>query len=158
MTLTTRRRVYAGLWVFAAALLMVRAIPYLEELARGRGVNSGPLALGISIGTALVIGYVKGRFVLRKAARKAVARLAQQGDTAPLRTVFPTKLVVLVASMMALGLALRSAPYPEGVKYWLVGILYPGIGMALLWGAWELLVYVPGPMEGHGDLERSLDP
>ena len=47
--------------------------------------------------------------------------------------------------MVGAGLALRLAPYDADVKAWIVGILYPAIGVALIIGG--LLARTVAPLE-----------
>jgi hypothetical protein len=47
--------------------------------------------------------------------------------------------------MVGAGLALRLAPYDPTVKAWVVGILYPAIGLALIIGGWLALSVEPLP-------------
>jgi hypothetical protein len=54
-------------------------------------------------------------------------------------------MIALVLLMVGAGLALRHSPYDPRVKAWLVGILYPGIGVALIVGGLLALTVDPLP-------------
>jgi hypothetical protein len=96
-----------------------------------------------ALGFACVVGFLKGMTVLKKAARRNVLNLIEAGPEAPLRSVFPIRLVALVAFMMGLGFAIRLAPYDPVTKAWVIGILYPGIGFGLMIGGLEILRFRP---------------
>jgi hypothetical protein len=59
--------------------------------------------------------------------------------------VFSPFMILLVALMVALGLTLRFAPYDDTIRAWVVGILYPGIGIALMIGGWLARSAAPLP-------------
>lgn len=141
MSVDGRCRVYGALWVFAAGVLAVRALPWLG-LGDGAAVALHGGAVVVALVIALVIGLAKGLTVMRRAAVKARARIAAEGARASVLTVFRWPVLVLIGGMMALGFALRLAPYPEDWRAWVVGVLYPAVALALVLGAWPLLVGV----------------
>jgi len=140
-----RRWIVAVVWVAVGIMLIVRGLPYA-------GLRHSPDVVGltgndtwIALGLGLLVGLAKGFTLLRKGARRAVANIVQRGETAPAWTVFSLSMVLLVGLMIVFGLLLRRAPYDPQVKAWLVGILYPGIGIALIIGG--LLATTVAPLE-----------
>ena len=133
-TIATRRLVVCLVWAAVGVLLIWRGLPYA-------GVRPAPDVVGltgshtwIALGAGLLVGVAKGLTALRKGARRAVRHIVEQGERAPLWSVFGLGMIGLVLAMIGLGLALRLAPYDATVKAWVVGILYPGIGVALILG------------------------
>ena len=126
-------------------LLIWRGLPYA-------GFRSDPQITSlhgdqrwIALLVALVVGLGKGFTMLRKGARRAVAQIVSRGERAPVWTIFSPFMILLVGLMIAAGLALRLSPYDPQVKAWVVGILYPGIGVALIIGGWLALSVDPLP-------------
>lgn len=133
MSIAGRCRLYGVVWWIAAFILAARARPYF-----------GPEALWmedalIALGIAAVLGIAKGRSVMVRAARKARSRIIQRGPKAPPWSVFDVQVVGLIVFFVALGYAIRLAPYPEAYRMWAVGIVYPAVSLALFVGSRPLL-------------------
>jgi len=85
-------------------------------------------------------GWLKARFVLRRAARRSIERIRARGDGRCLGGFLPLWGWGLVLVMMGLGFALRHGLLPHPF----VGLIYVAIGTALLtgsisfWRAWYL--------------------
>lgn len=133
MSIAGRCRLYGLVWWIAALILAARARPFFGP--DGLWMEDALIALG----AAVVIGVAKGGSVMRRAAGKARGRIIRRGATAPPWSVFEPQVIVLIGAMMALGVAIRLAPYPEQYRMWAVGILYPGVALALLIGSAPLL-------------------
>ncbi len=130
-----RRRVVMVVWVAVGLLLIWRGLPYagLRESAAVEQALTGSSSW-IALGLGLVVGVGKGLTALRKGARRAARQIVDRGEQAPPWTVFSPTMILLVGLMVAAGLALRLSPYDPGIKAWVIGILYPGIGVALIIG------------------------
>lgn len=87
---------------------------------------------------ALVISWVKAKYVLDIAAHKFVIRTASAPHEHPIRLI-NIRWILLVLIMSGMGVALRSLPYDASVKTMALAILYPGIGTALIWSSLILL-------------------
>jgi hypothetical protein len=129
-----RRSVVAIVWIAVGVLLIWRGLPYA-------GLRDDPEIFGLigaerwmALGAGIVLGFGKGFSALRKGARRAATQIESKGEFAPAWTVFSPFMILLVGLMIAAGLALRHADYDATVKAWVVGILYPGIGVALIIG------------------------
>jgi hypothetical protein len=83
---------------------------------------------------AAALGLAKGRWFIEPVARRNVARLVERGDGRCLGGFLSWKTWLFVASMMALGMALRRSPLPRP----LLGLIYAAIGVALLTGSLPL--------------------
>lgn len=84
--------------------------------------------IGLSI--ALVIGFIKGRFVLTKVARKYIARILALPESSPFYMTFSIKSWVMVVGMILLGRIIRAMGAPSLV----VGSIYVAVGIALIIG------------------------
>ena len=132
-------------WVAVGLMLIWRGLPYT-----GFRTEAGILGLQgnerwLALAAAVVVGLAKGFTALRKGARRAVTQIVAKGEHAPAWTVFSPFMILLVALMVAAGLLLRRGDYDPQIKAWLIGILYPGIGVALMLGGWQVLSASPLP-------------
>lgn len=145
MSQSGRRMVVCVLWIAVGLFLIWRGLPYA-------GFRSDPDVTSlhgdqrwIALAAAVVLGLGKGFTMLRKGARRAATQIVAKGEQAPIWTVFSPFMILLVGIMIGAGIALRKAPYDPTVKAWVVGILYPGIGVALIIGGWLALSVEPLP-------------
>ncbi|NCG20324.1 MAG: hypothetical protein GWP91_15050 [Rhodobacterales bacterium] len=137
--LAARQRTYGALWVFAGCLLCWRSLPYLG-LVQTDTVSLTTAELPVALGLALVVGVLKGWFMLRKSAEFAGRRMLREGKNAPWWTLFRPPVLVLLGVMIAMGVALRHGPYDDQIKAWLVGVGYLAIAIALWIGGGTLLI------------------
>jgi hypothetical protein len=93
----------------------------------------------LTIGAAILVGWLKARYVLDRAALRIVARIESRGDGRCLGGFLSWRSWMLVAAMIGLGRALRSSPLPLRLR----GALYLAIGVGLavasrrIWAAWR---------------------
>jgi len=134
MTVLARRNLVSIVWTIVGLLLIWRGLPYagLREVPDVVGLAGSHTWIALAI--AVVVGIGKGLSALRKGARRAVTHIVRQGERAPWWNLFSRTMYVLVAIMIAAGIALRKAPYDADVKAWVIGILYPAVGIALVIG------------------------
>lgn len=134
---SSRLRLLAALWMAIGTTLVARGLPY-AGLVPADGVDglsgrAGAAALAL----AAALGILKGVTVMRHAGLRAAARIDRQAERAPPWTILSARMLLLVALMVASGLALRLLPYDPQLKAWIVAVVYPGVGVALLvGGAW----------------------
>jgi hypothetical protein len=87
------------------------------------------------IALALLIGALKGKFVMRKAAAKMIARVETFGKHVPFFKAFGARYLILIAVMMSLGILLRFFdPFIRGV-------VDTAVGAALIQGALHYFTY-----------------
>lgn len=143
MSIAARRATVMVVWVAVGVMLIWRGLPYagFRELPEVTGLTGNDRFIALAAG--LVVGVAKGLTALRKGARRAVRQIVDRGESAPPWTVFSLGMVLLVGLMVGAGLALRHANYDADVKAWIVGILYPGIGVALIVGGFLALTVEP---------------
>lgn len=90
---------------------------------------------------AVVLGLLKARFVLRRAARRTIQHITSRGDGRCLGGFLSWKTWLLVIAMIALGRLLRSELVPIPLAW--IGLLYAAVGVAMiagsipLWIAWQ---------------------
>jgi len=144
-SIATRRLAVCVVWIAVGLLLIWRGLPYAGLRERPDVTGLAGADTWIALGLGLLVGIGKGLTALKKGARRAARHIVDQGERAPLWTVFGLKMIGLVAVMIAAGVTLRLAPYDPGIKAWVVGILYPGIGVALILGG--LLALSVEPLE-----------
>ncbi len=118
-----------GLWCIIGLLLIFRGFG-LYQLA-GQEQHSTQVTIIISVITAVVIGLVKGKFVLSKTVQKNKARIYGLEDPVRIHQIFAKPFYILISMMIGLGILLRS--YNEYLGgYIVVATIYCGIGMALI--------------------------
>lgn len=111
----------AVVWGVGASILIVRGFGYVYD----RYWHAWALA------AALAIAVLKSRYLLDRAARKAVARIRERGR-ACFFGFFSWRTWLLVGVMMGGGIAIRNAIVAPGViGAGILGAIYLGIGAAL---------------------------
>lgn len=134
MSIAARRLVVCVLWFAVGVMLIVRGLPYTGLVESADIVGLSGSDSWIALAAAAVIGVGKGFTALKKGARRAVTQIVKQGESAPPWTIFSPIMYLLVALMIGLGLALRHGSYDDTTKAWVVGIVYPAVGLALIIG------------------------
>ena len=89
-----------------------------------------PLSL-IVLSVGLVLGGIKGRFVLPKVGKRNKDRILTLPEPSPFYMTFNAKSWLLVLSMILLGRIIRLAGTPPVI----VGGIYVAVGIALLLGS-----------------------
>lgn len=145
MSIAARRCLVCVIWFAVGVMLIVRGLPYTGLIDNAEIVGLTGNDTWIALAVAVVVGVGKGLTMLKKGARRAVTQIMAKGETAPPWTIFSPIMYLLVALMIGAGLALRNGDYDAGTKAWVVGILYPGIGLALMIGG--ILATRVGPLE-----------
>lgn len=149
MSQQTRRTLVCILWFTVGAMLLVRGLPYTGLRSSDPATRDFTPLSGIDIwiaeAFAIVLGIGKGLTALKKGARRAATQIVGRGERAPFWTIFSPFMILLVSIMIVGGLALRLLPYDPVVKGWLIGILYPAIGIGLMIGGILVLSAKPLP-------------
>jgi len=88
--------------------LVVLRRPVLDFFANILGgYDQGAIAV---IALALIIGFFKGRFVLKKTVGRTIARIRALPNPAPLSQIYHKAYYLLIAVMMTLGFILKFVP------------------------------------------------
>lgn len=107
----------------AANLPLIRSLaPYVG------GFEQGMLAIVVA---ALMIGFLKGRFVLGKSAMKVMDRIRSMSNPASLSGIYSPKYYLLIGGMVLLGMSIKVLGLPNDVR----GFVDVTIGSALINGA-----------------------
>ncbi len=76
---------------------------------------------------AMVLGGIKGRFILKKTAFRAINRIIERGDGKCLGGFMSARSWLLITAMIIMGKLLRASPLPHN----LVWSIYVAVGTAL---------------------------
>ncbi|MCF8720086.1 hypothetical protein [Nitrospina gracilis] len=128
----TKNQLYtiAGtIWGLVGLFLLVRGIGMYFLAIETQG--SSQQAVFISLGAALLIGGVKGKFVLTKTARRNKDRIDNLEPPLKVHHVYAKPFYIFIAVMMGVGFMLRAWNELLG-GYVVVAAIYCGIGMALM--------------------------
>lgn len=131
-------------WFFMGTFLMWKGMRYLEEALVVFQSDEYPLlsslysiaggvseAIVLVVFTALLIGVVKGRFVLGKSACRGIARLQSLPEPILLSNIYPLPYYGLYAVMMGMGMAMSLFKCPHDIR----GFVDIAVGSALLNGS-----------------------
>jgi len=118
---------YKGLHLINEATLRADTLCYRFQAICGSPQQAGTILIGIG----LILGFIKGRFVLSKTVKRVANRIA--GLTAPIRfsEAYSRSYWLLILSMIALGMSFRFLPIPIDAR----GLVDVAIGSALINGA-----------------------
>lgn len=118
-----------GFWGVMGFFLIYRSMELYE---RALGEQQSTLqAITISVVIGMIIGGLKGKFVLVKTARKNKSRIEDLEGPLKIYHAFAKKFYILIPGMILLGFLLRHFNSYLG-GYVVVGAIYCGIGMALI--------------------------
>lgn len=115
-----------AIWLGVGILLMAKGLPLIVH-NHLKTQNTGLLL--ISIG--LLVGFIKGRWVLSKTVERVVRRIIMLPPGFSYKDVYGRRYLALLASMIMLGLLLKWLPIPVDVR----GTVDIVIGSALINGA-----------------------
>lgn len=82
----------------------------------------------ILIPVSLILGFIKGRFILSKTAQKAVKRILLISEPISFLQIYPPVYLGLIASMMLLGMGLKWLD----LTYYIRGAVDIAVGFALV--------------------------
>lgn len=127
-------------WAAAGFSLLYKGLHLISQGAMGpNGGNSlaaawfggGERGATALVALGLLVGFVKGRFILAKTVKRVCDRILSL--TLPIRIgqVYSSAYIILIGSMILLGMTLRFLPIPLDVR----GVVDVAIGSALLNGS-----------------------
>lgn len=129
-----------SVWALVGLFLMIRgAIMYQTALDTQ---NASQTALAISIAASVVLGIIKGRFVLSKTARRNKSRIDRLEQPLKVHHVYAKSFYFMIVGMILLGVSLRTFNEYVG-GYVVVAAIYCGIGLALMVSS--LVYWKPDP-------------
>ena len=118
-----------GLWCIIGFVLVIRGLD-LYQLAEAEQ-HSTKAAISISGIAAVLIGLIKGKFVLSKTANRNKTRIYNLNGSVGLQNLFSKPFYFLIPMMIGLGVMLRTFNEYLG-GYIVVAAIYCGVGMALI--------------------------
>lgn len=129
------------LWFLVGTMLMIKGLRWIVLPIREGGDlllartlcskgGSKEQAAIVLILLALIVGFVKGRFVLAKTVARVTKRIESLPDPAPVGEVYGMQYLLLIGGMMGLGISLRWLPIPCEIK----GMIDVAVGYALMHG------------------------
>ena len=120
----------AGLiWIIVGLFLIYRGTGLYNLAVVEQNTGKGALIISVILG--VVIGIIKGKFVLSKTALRNRNRINQLVPPISIHQIFSGAFYGLIAGMMVLGFLLREFNAYLG-GYVVVASIYCGIGMALI--------------------------
>ncbi len=129
MLLSAHKRVLWGmsiLWLAMGGWLFYKGVFWIAH-----GLNPSWKGWLLCVVSGLVLGGLKGKFVLSKTVDRTVRRLASRPLPLRLKDYAPPSYFILIAAMMVLGMTLNRLPIPMTAR----GIVDLAIGFALIYGA-----------------------
>ncbi len=118
-----------SIWGFVGLFLIYRGWMMYQLAAETQ--NATQKAILVSLAAALVIGAIKGKFVLSKTARRNKNRIQNLSEPLKFHHVYAKSFYIFIIGMMVLGVLLRTWNEALG-GYLVVAAIYCGIGIALI--------------------------
>ena len=120
----------AGLiWIIVGGFLIYRGSGLYNMAVTEQNTSKETIIISLTLG--IVLGIIKGKFVLSKTARRNRDRINQLTPPLKIHNIFSGPFYGFIAGMMALGFLLRTFNTYLG-GYVVVAAIYCGIGMALI--------------------------
>jgi hypothetical protein len=127
------------IWFAVGMLLMIKGLKFLvmagveKDHFLIQAFGGGDQAIFFLIVLGLLVGFLKGRFVLHRSAERIIGHMMALPENASWKQVYPPRYYVLLAVMMGLGFILRYVPIDVR------GVIDVAIGAALMNGAMTYL-------------------
>jgi hypothetical protein len=116
-------------WIFGGMVLLSRAVSFLQPsvapLLQGVAL---PSEVWVALGLSLVVGLLKGQFVLKKSCQRNVARIASLTEPAKPFHVYDIRSWVVILLMIGLSVLVQQLGLPDLVR----GSILLTVGIALL--------------------------
>jgi hypothetical protein len=128
------------IWLAVGTLLLYKGLRLISEATETAGslcfqmqnISGSPQKSGtLFIAAALLVGFLKGRFILSKTVNRVTTRITSLSLPIQFKSVYAPSYWILIGGMMALGMTLRFVPIPVDVR----GFVDTAIGAALINGA-----------------------
>lgn len=83
------------------------------------------------IASALLVGILKGKYVLKKSAIQVLSRIYALPNPAPVAQAYSSKTLILLAGMVSLGMGIKYLGIPNDIR----GFIDVAVGAALIQGS-----------------------
>jgi hypothetical protein len=117
------------IWGYIGFKLLTKGFVHFNTLHRENLFSERQLSF--YIGIALLIGLIKGKWVLKKSADRVIKHIVSFDEPLLIRSFLPKSFYFVMLGMMALGMSVRYLPIPLIVK----GVMDAAVGTGLLFGA-----------------------
>jgi hypothetical protein len=128
------------IWFGVGLMLMIKGLKFVVMAGVSEGnrplltsLGGGDQAVFILIVAGLLIGFLKGKFVLARSAKRIIGYILSLPENASWKQVYPPRYYILIGVMMFLGFILRYVPVDVR------GLIDIAIGSALMNGAMTYL-------------------
>lgn len=118
-----------GFTLILVPMVSVSPAVVLPYLCKWLGDVQQAALLWVCLG--LLIGFFKGRVVLKKSAERIMKRILSLPEPSDLTSIYPRSYLMLLGLMMSLGMVLKWIPIPSDVK----GLIDVAVGSALVNGS-----------------------
>lgn len=128
------------IWLLVGSLLLYKGLVLISDAvltpnsfcSRLQGTFGSPQKAGtVLIALALVVGFLKGRFILSKTVKRVSLRITSLPLPIRFKSVYAPSYWILIGGMMGLGMTMRFLPIPVDVR----GFVDVAVGAALMNGA-----------------------
>ncbi|MEI8328759.1 MAG: hypothetical protein WCG14_01985 [Chlamydiia bacterium] len=120
---------YKGLTILVELSYMDPSSFFMDRLAQMAGGRQP--AILVCISAAILLGFLKGRFVLSKTVLRLSNRFFAFSRPMSIKEMYPTSYLILLGSMMCFGMLMKWISIPLEVR----GIVDVAVGSALINGA-----------------------
>ena len=117
------------IWVIVGGILIYRGSGLYNLAVTEQNASKETIIISLILG--IVLGIIKGKFVLSKTARRNCDRINHLTPPLKILNIFSGSFYGLIAGMMALGFLLRTFNNYLG-GYVVIAAIYCGIGVALI--------------------------
>lgn len=150
MIKTSHRTLYAisgAIWLGVGIMLLNLGLGFIMQGFQGHSfITSGysslftslasttggfELAAIIVIAVSLLVGGIKGRLVMQKAAQKSFNRISQLANPTPITNIYTRSNIAILAVMMSLGMLMKVVGLPLDIR----GAIDTAVGCALMQGS-----------------------
>ncbi|HSX38060.1 MAG TPA: hypothetical protein VLE95_04435 [Chlamydiales bacterium] len=128
------------LWMAIGSFLLYKGLHFIADgtlrtdslCFRLQGLFGGVQQAGAGlIGVGLLVGFIKGRFVLSKTVKKIALRIQSFSQPIRVTSIYGPSYWILIAGMIGFGILLRFLPIPIDLR----GVIDTAVGSALIHGA-----------------------
>ena len=117
------------IWIIVGVFLIYRGSSLYNLAITEQNTSKETIIISLFLG--IVLGIIKGKFVISKTARRNCDRINRLTPPLKIHNIFSGPFYGFIAGMMALGFLLRAFNTHIG-GYVVVAAIYCGIGMALI--------------------------
>ena len=130
------------LWFISGSWLLFKGLIFFDQAFLASPTSIAPDSLYRMLGSAenvctahimasVVIGFIKGRWVLAKTAKCVTQRILSLPNLCPISSIYSRSYLIMLSSMILLGVSMKWLAIPYDVK----GVIDIAIGSALTNGA-----------------------